>query len=99
LHRIAAFAAAFPHNSPAYFCASAMQGLALGVASTQLLCVRSEPAPSWQPGSGDGLAAAYDQFWDLAELASKHRKRAATRRACWNGIVEATSSALRQHLI
>jgi uncharacterized protein VirK/YbjX len=117
----AAFASAFPHNSPAYFCASAMQGLALGVASPQLLCVRSELAPSFRPGSGEGLAAAYDQFWDafggarhgsgvhvipvpfqfkdLAELASKHRKRAATRRACWNGIGEAARSTLRRHLI
>lgn len=117
----AAFESAFLHNSPAYFCASAMQGLALALTSPQLLCARSELAPSFQPGSGAGHTAAYDHFWDafggtragnrvhvipipfrlkdIAELASKHRKRAAIRRAWWNGISEAACAALRQHLV
>jgi uncharacterized protein VirK/YbjX len=117
----AAFAAAFPQNSPAYFCASAMQGLALAVASPQLLCVRSELAPSFQPGPGSNHAAAYDRFWDafggaragagvhvipvpfqlrdLAQLASKHRRRATIRRACWQRIGESARAALRQHIV
>jgi uncharacterized protein VirK/YbjX len=64
---LAAFEAIFPHNSPAYFCAAAMQGLALAIGAPQLLCVRSELALSFDPAVGRGYPGAYDSFWDAFE--------------------------------
>jgi uncharacterized protein VirK/YbjX len=69
---LATFESIFPHNSPAYFCAAAMQGLALAVDAPQLLCVRSELALSFDPDARRGYPGAYDSFWDAFEGTRTH---------------------------
>jgi uncharacterized protein VirK/YbjX len=112
-----AFEAAFPHNSPAYFCAAAMQGLASFARASHLVCVKSELALAYKGTGGRCYAHAYDKFWDafggaqlaadchvvqvpfqlkpLADVPSKHRKRASTRRMRWQEISEAAQAALQ----
>lgn len=60
----AAFEASFPNNSPAYFCAAAMAGLAAAVGARQLLCVKSDMALSFVLRSKQVYRTAYDSFWD-----------------------------------
>lgn len=108
----------FPHNSPAYFCAAAMQGLAIFAQADHLICVKGELALAFKRGESS-YSHAYDQFWDafggvrpaakchvipvpfqlkpLAEVASKHRKRAMVRRACWQEIADAACAVLAKH--
>jgi uncharacterized protein VirK/YbjX len=112
-----AFEHTFPHNSPAYFCAAAMQGLASFARASHLACVKSELALAYKGTGGRCYAHAYDKFWDafggarasaecqvvqvpfqlkpLADIPSKHRKRATTRRARWQEISEAANTALQ----
>ncbi|MGZ5202068.1 MAG: DUF535 family protein [Telluria sp.] len=59
-----AFEDTFPHNSPAYFCAAAMQGLASFARASHLVCVKSELALAYKGTGGRCYAHAYDKFWD-----------------------------------
>ena len=112
-----AFEDTFPHNSPAYFCAAAMQGLASFAHASHLACVKGELALAYKGAGGRCYAHAYDKFWDafggaqaaadchvvpvpyqlkpLADIPSKHRKRASTRRARWQEISDAAQAALQ----
>jgi uncharacterized protein VirK/YbjX len=112
-----AFEDSFPHNSPAYFCAAAMQGLASFARASHIVCVKSELAVAYKGSGGRCYAHAYDKFWDafggaqpaahcqvvqvpfqlkpLADIPSKHRKRATTRRLRWQEISEAAQAALQ----
>jgi hypothetical protein len=107
----AAFEAAFPHNSPSFFCFAAMQGIALALGMTQVVGIKSAAHVAYDAASVKHFANAYDGFWKvlggvemtghgylialpfylrpLAEMATKHRKRAARRRAHWREIDEA----------
>lgn len=60
---LAQFDAIFPHNSPAYFCAAAMQGLARFVRADHLICVKGEMALAFK-GGDCSYSHAYDTFWD-----------------------------------
>jgi uncharacterized protein len=60
----AAFEDCFPHNSPAYFCAAAMQGLANFANASHLVCVKSDLALAYKGNGGRSYAHAYDKFWD-----------------------------------
>lgn len=104
----AAFEAAFPHNSPSFFCFAAMQGIALALGMTQVVGIRSTAHVAYDPAAVKHFANAYDGFWKvlggvgaarhgyvvalpfyvkpLAEMANKHRKRAAGRREHWRAI-------------
>lgn len=110
----------FPHNSPAYFCAAAMQGLAQFARADHLICVKGEQALAFKGGESS-YSHAYDTFWDafggvhpardchvipvpfqlkpLAEVSSKHRKRAMTRRARWQEISDAAYAVLMRHRV
>jgi hypothetical protein len=59
-----AFEQVFPHNSPAYFCAAAMQGLASFARASHLVCVKSELALAYKGTGSRCYGHAYDKFWD-----------------------------------
>jgi uncharacterized protein len=59
-----AFEDSFPHNSPAYFCAAAMQGLASFAHASHLACVKSELSLASKGTGGRSYGHAYDKFWD-----------------------------------
>jgi hypothetical protein len=61
----AAFEAAFPHNSPSFFCFAAMQGIALGLGMTQLVGIKSAAHVAYDPASVKHFANAYDGFWKV----------------------------------
>lgn len=61
----AAFEQAFPNNSPSFFCFAAMQGVAQAVGMEQLVAIKSEAHPSYDPGSVKHFANAYDGFWKI----------------------------------
>lgn len=113
----AAFEEAFPHNSPAYFCAAALQGLAAFAHIGHLVCVKSELSLAYKGERGRCYAHAYDKFWDafggarlgpdchvvpvpfqlkpLADVPSKHRKRANMRRMRWQEVSDTVQATLQ----
>jgi uncharacterized protein VirK/YbjX len=113
----AAFEAAFPNNSPGYFCFAALQGIAEALGIGQVAAVRAASQSAWTPADARHFANAYDGFWEtlggvpaahlayrialpfylkpLSEMPSRHRKRAALRRAHWRDIGESARLVLQ----
>ena len=61
----AAFEAAFPNNSPSFFCFAAMQGVAQAVGMRELVAIASTQHPAYDPHSVNHFANAYDGFWKI----------------------------------
>ncbi len=61
----AAFEEAFPNNSPSFFCFAAMQGVAQALGMTQLVAIKGEAHPAYDPDSVKSFANAYDGFWKI----------------------------------
>lgn len=59
----AAFNAAFPNNSPSFFCFSAMQGLALGAGFDAIAGLKSEFNPYFLRKPVNTFQNSYDNFW------------------------------------
>jgi uncharacterized protein len=116
-----AFEAAFPNNSPSFFCFAAMQGLAQALGIDQVVAIKCAAHIAYDPADVKHFENAYDGFWKvlggiempgrsylirlpfylkpLADMPSKHRKRAAQRRECWRAIGDATRSTLLRHMV
>jgi uncharacterized protein len=58
-----AFARAFHHSSPPYFCLGALAGIALALGTPAIAAIRHEAHPSWQPEEADAMRTSYDEFW------------------------------------
>lgn len=117
----AAFEAAFPNNSPSFFCFAALQGVAQALGMDEVLAVRSAAHIAWGANAAPHFTNAYDKFWailggaardartyaialpfyvkPLAQMPSRHRKRAAQRRANWRLIGDSAASAILRHLL
>lgn len=61
----AAFQQVFPNNSPSFFCFAAMQGVAQAVGMEQLVAIKSEAHPAYDPACVKHFANAYDGFWKI----------------------------------
>lgn len=112
-----AFARAFHHSSPPYFCLAALAGIALANGTLALAAIRHDAHPTYEPGDAEVLRTSYDEFWavfhateldekayripvpfehgDLAEVATKHRRRAKLRREHWSEVTESACATLR----
>ena len=112
-----AFARAFHHSSPPYFCLAALAGIALAIETRAIAAIRHDAHPSWEPAETDAMRTSYDGFWavfqateldekayripvplepgDLAEVSTKHRRRAKLRRQHWSEVTESACAALR----
>jgi uncharacterized protein VirK/YbjX len=115
-----AFEAAFPNNSPSFFCFAAMQGVAQALGIDQVVAIKCTEQVAYDPADQKGFENAYDGFWrilggvetpgrsylirlpfylkPLADMPSKHRKRAAQRRECWRAIGDSTRTTLLRHM-
>lgn len=60
---IDAFEAAFPNNSPSFFCAAALHGVAQALGMPELAAVKSSFQSACTPADADRFAKAYDDFW------------------------------------
>lgn len=111
-----AFARAFHHSSPPYFCLAALAGIALANKTHALAAIRHDAHPTYLRGNGDALRTSYDEFWaafhatelddkayripvplepgDLAEVSTKHRRRARLRREHWSEVTESARETL-----
>jgi len=58
-----AFARAFHHSSPPYFCLAALAGIGLAIGTNELAAIRHEAHPSWQPEDAEVMRTSYDEFW------------------------------------
>jgi uncharacterized protein VirK/YbjX len=58
------FGQAFPHNSPGYFCFSALQGIAQALGMEQVVAVKSASQCAWRTVDAPHFANAYDGFWE-----------------------------------
>jgi uncharacterized protein VirK/YbjX len=61
----AAFEAAFPNNSPSFFCFAAMQGVAQAVGATELVAIKGSCHPAYDAQDVKHFANAYDGFWKI----------------------------------
>jgi uncharacterized protein VirK/YbjX len=115
-----AFNAAFPNNSPSFFCAAALSGVAQALGMEAFVAVKSASQSAYDPAEDKHFGNAYDNFWQtlggiempgrawhvalpfrlrpLSETPSKHRKRAAMRRAHWAAIAESACATIAGHL-
>jgi len=115
-----AFNAAFPNNSPSFFCAAALGGVAQALGMDAFMAVKSACQSAYRSAEDKHFSNAYDNFWQtlggvtmpgrawqvalpfrlrpLSETPSKHRKRAATRRAHWAAIAESARTAIAGRL-
>lgn len=59
------FGRAFPNNSPAFFCFSAMQGVAQAVGVTQLVGIKGGAHPACDQATARHFARACDRFWKI----------------------------------
>lgn len=113
-----AFARAFHHSSPPYFCLAALAGIALANGTRALAAIRHDAHPTFLPGDAEALRTTYDEFWavfhateldekayripvplepgDLAEVSTKHRRRAKLRRQHWSEVTESACATLRR---
>jgi uncharacterized protein VirK/YbjX len=117
----AAFNDAFPNNSPSFFCAAALCGVAQALGIDGFMAVKSACQSAYDPLEDKHFSNAYDNFWQtlggvdmpgrawhvalpfrlrpLSETPSKHRKRAAMRRAHWAAIAESARAMIAGHLV
>jgi uncharacterized protein VirK/YbjX len=58
------FERAFPHNSSAYFCYAALQGIARVIGASCVAAVNSTAQVCYRPDSTKHFAGAYDGFWE-----------------------------------
>jgi uncharacterized protein len=113
-----AFARAFNHSSPPYFCVAALAGVALANGASELAAIRHEAHTGYAPGDAEALRTSYDEFWqvfgateldekayrisvpvdhgDLAEVATKHRRRAKLRRQHWSEVTESARDTMHR---
>lgn len=112
-----AFARAFHHSSPPYFCVASLAGIARAIGAAEIAAVRFDAHPTYGLGDGEAAQTSYDEFWavfgaaeqdqtafripiplehgDLAEVSTKHRRRAKLRRQHWAEVTESACAALR----
>ncbi|MGJ7916057.1 DUF535 family protein [Massilia sp. LXY-6] len=65
LDAFAAFERAFPHNSPSFFCFSALQGIAQALGIAEAVAVKSVWQSAYTPAEARHFANAYDGFWEI----------------------------------
>jgi len=59
----AAFNAAFPNNSPSFFCAAALSGIAQALGIDGFMAVKSACQSAYDPLEDKHFSNAYDNFW------------------------------------
>lgn len=60
---LAPFERVFPHNSPSFFCAAALNGIAQGLGINRLVAVQSDRQRAYTADAAARFANAYDGFW------------------------------------
>ena len=69
-----AFARAFHHSSPPYFCLAALAGIALALGTRAIAAIRSDAHPSWQPEEAGAMRTSYDEFWAVFQATELDEK-------------------------
>ena len=60
-----AFARAFNHSSPPYFCVAAVAGVALAIGTSEVAAIRHEATATFPGGDAEALRTSYDEFWQV----------------------------------
>lgn len=60
----AAFEQAFPHNSPSYFCFTALQGIAQALGFKTVAAVKAASQSAYSQADARHFTNAYDSFWE-----------------------------------